>query len=238
MNKSIIYYRCRRFQCVDCGKTFIESNPFSSHKQRISNATILVVLKDCKRLNYTFSSIAEKNHISPSSVINIFDQYVDMKPGHLPRVLSIDEFYLGKTWKNKFSCIFIDIYPSRKKYDLYSYMQYIDKEDFKNVQYVSIDMNATYRDFAYHHFKNVIVMVDSFHVVKNINDALKNLRIHIMYKYDKDSIEYYLLMMRKGDIEDNLPKFNKKIGYTINKPQILSLILDIDPLLKKGKKII
>ena len=123
MNKSIIYYRCRRFQCVDCGKTFVESNPFSSHKQRISNATILIVLKDCKRLNYTFSSIAEKNHISLSSVINIFDQYVDMKPGHLPRVLSIDEFYLGKTWKNKFACIFIDwesaqiidIYPSRKK---------------------------------------------------------------------------------------------------------------------------
>ena len=248
MNKSVIYYRCRRFKCIDCGKTFVESNPFSSRKQRISNATILVVLKDCKRLNYTFSSIAEKNHISPSTVINIFDQYVDMKPAHLPRVLSIDEFYLG-TFKNKFACIFIDwesaqiidIYPSRKKYDLYSYMQYIDKKDFENVQYVSIDMNTTYRDFAYHHFKNIVVMVDSFHVVKNINDALKNLRIHIMYKYDKDSVEYYLLkhwyyllMMRKGDIEDNLPKFNKKIGYMINKPQILSLILDIDPLLKKA----
>ena len=145
MNKSVIYYRCRRFKCIDCGKTFVESNPFSSRKQRISNATILVVLKDCKRLNYTFSSIAEKNHISPSTVINIFDQYVDMKPAHLPRVLSIDEFYLG-TFKNKFACIFIDwesaqiidIYPSRKKYDLYSYMQYIDKKDFENVQYLSL----------------------------------------------------------------------------------------------------
>lgn len=89
-------------------------------------------------------------------------------------------------------------------------------------------MNTTYRDFAYHHFKN-------------INEALKNLRIHIMYKFDKNSLEYYLLkhwhfliMMRKGDIEDNLPKFNKKIGYMINKPQILSLILDIDPVLKKA----
>lgn len=249
MNKTVIVYRCRRLKCVDCGKTFIETNPFALQKQRISNATILVVLKDCKRLNYTFSSIAEKNHISPSSVVNIFDQYVDMKPGHLPRVLSIDEFYLGKTWKNKFACIFIDwetaqiidIYPSRKKYDLYSYMQYINKKEFNNVQYVSIDMNTTYKDFAYHHFKNATVMVNSFHVVKNINEAIKNLRIHIMYKFDKNSLEYYLLkhwhyliMMRKGDIEDNLPKFNKKIGYMINKPQILALILDIDPVLKKA----
>ena len=182
MNKTFIHYRCRRLKCVDCGKTFVENNPFTQHKQRISNAAILVVLKNCKRLNYTF-----------------------------------DEFYLGKTWKNKFACIFIDwqtaqiidIYPNRKKYDLYSYMQYINKEEFSNVQYVSIDMNPTYREFAYHHFKNVTVMVDSFHVVKNINDALKNLRIHVMYKFDRDSIEYYLLkqwnsliMMRKGDIED------------------------------------
>lgn len=249
MNKTVIHYRARRLKCVDCGKTFIEKNPFSQQKQRISIATIMQVLKDCKRLNYTFSSIAEKNHISPSSVISIFDQYVDIKSGHLPKVLSIDEFYLGKSWKNKFACIFIDwktsqiidIYPSRKKYDLYSYMQYINKNEFKNVKYVSIDMNTTYRELAYHHFKDITVMVDSFHVVKNINEALKNLRIHVMYQFDRDSLEYYLLkhwhfllMMRKGDIEDNQPKFNKRIGYMLNKPQILELILNIDPVLKKA----
>lgn len=80
------------------------------------------VLKDCKRLNYTFTSIAEKNHISTSSAVNIFDQYVSMTPGSLPRVLSIDEFYLGRTWNSRFACIFIDwetgqivdIFPSRK----------------------------------------------------------------------------------------------------------------------------
>lgn len=54
-------------------------------------------------------------------------------------------------------------------------------------------MKPIYRDFAYHHFKNVIVIVNSFHVSKNINYALKNLRIHDMYKYDKESFEYYLL---------------------------------------------
>ncbi len=119
----------------------------------------------------------------------------------------------------------------------------INKNEFNNVKYVSIDMNTTYRDFAYHHFKNCIVMVDSFHVVKNINEALKNLRIHVMYKQDKDSVNYYLLkhwnhllMKRKGDIEDNIPQYNKKIGYAINKPQILELMLKIDPILKQAYK--
>lgn len=246
-NSCIINYRCRRLKCNDCYITFIEDNPFSASRQRISNATIIQVLKDCKKINYTFASIAEKNNLSPSSVVNIFDQYVDISSGRLPYVLSIDEFYLGKTWKNKFACVFIDwqkkkiidIYPSRKKHKLHSYMQYIPKYQFNHVRFVSIDMNPTYRDFAHHFFKNCIVMVDSFHVIKNINEALKNLRIHIMYKQEKDSVEYYLLkhwnyllMKRNGDIEDNEAKYNRKIGYSLNKPQILELILDIDPVLK------
>lgn len=125
------------------------TNPFGDTRQRVSSATILQVLKDCKRLNYTFSSIAEKNHISSTTVTNNFDQYVDMKPGALPRVLSIDEFYLGKSRKSKFACIFIDwekgtivdIYPRRKKYRLYSHMQYVKTTEFDNIQYVSIDIN-------------------------------------------------------------------------------------------------
>lgn len=248
-SKCLIIYNCRRLQCNDCKKTFDEDNPFTDQRDKISNATIVQVLKDFKRCNYTFTSIAEKNHISISSAVNIFDQYVDMQPGVLPRVLSIDEFFLGRTFKEKFACVFInwetgqiiDIYPSRKKEKLYSYMQYVNKEQFDNVQYVSIDMNPTYRNFAHHFMKKSIVMVDSFHVVKNINDALNNLRISVMSKYKSDTVEYYLLkhwnkllMQRKGNIEDNEPKYNKKIGYTLNKPQILELILNIDPTLKKA----
>lgn len=80
------------------------------------------MLKDSKRINYTFSSIAEKNFISVSSVVNIFDQYVDIKLDLLPKVLSVDKFYLSNTFANKFAYIFInwetgliiDIYLSRK----------------------------------------------------------------------------------------------------------------------------
>lgn len=74
----------------------------------ISDAEDFQCYKDCKGLNSTFISIGEKNHISISSVVNIFDQFVSMNPKMLPRVLSIDEFYLEKTWSNKFVSIFID----------------------------------------------------------------------------------------------------------------------------------
>lgn len=62
-----------------------------------------------------------------------------------------------------------------------------------------------------------------------------------MKKYDKNSVGYYLLknwssllMMRKGNISDNIPRYNKKIVYAVNKPQILELILQLDPTLKKA----
>lgn len=69
-------------------------------------------------------------------------------------------------------------------------MQYVPKNEFNNVQYVSIDMNPIYREFAYHHFKKCTDMLDGFHVIKNINVPLKNLRIHVMYKQDKNRAEY------------------------------------------------
>ena len=168
-NKCVIIYRCRRYICKDCSKTFQEDNPFTVSFSKISNATIMQVLKDLKRTNYTFSSVAEKNNVSVSTVVNIFDQYVDMQPGHLSRVLSIDEFYLGNGFRDKFACVFInwetgriiDVYPSRKKQKLYSYTQYMNKKEFDGVEYVSIDMNTTYRDYAHHFFKNCTIMVDS-----------------------------------------------------------------------------
>lgn len=151
--------------CKDCHKSFQEDNPFTDSRSKVSNATIMQVLKDLKRCNYTFTSVAEKNNISASTVINIFDQFVDMQPGHLPAVLSIDEFYLDGTFDDKFACVFInwetgriiDIYPSRRKYKLYSYTQYMNKDEFSDVKYVSIDMNKTYKDYALHFFKNVLL---------------------------------------------------------------------------------
>lgn len=46
--KMTIHYRSRRLICKDCGKTFTESNPFASPKQRISHDTVMQILKDCK----------------------------------------------------------------------------------------------------------------------------------------------------------------------------------------------
>ena len=56
-----------------------------------------------------------------------------------------------------------------------------------------------------------------------------------MKRYDKDTVEYYLLknfnfllMMDSSKVYENKAKHNKKLQRYINYPQLLELILNID----------
>ena len=120
-------------------------------------------------------------------------------------------------------------------------MQYIPKNEFNNDQYISIDMIPTYREFAYHHFKKYTVMLDSFHIIKNINDALNKIRCKVMnrYKDNKKSDEYYLLkykhhllFMDSLKISDNHIKYNHHFKYKLSQNALLEKILNIDNELK------
>ena len=85
--------------------------------------------------------------------------------------------------------------------------------------------------------KKAVICVDSFHVIKQLNDSLSKLRIRIMKRYNTDSIEYYLLKHWKNLLLDrtinldNKAKFNKKLDRYINHRQLLDMILSIDPQL-------
>lgn len=85
------------------------------------------------------------------------------------------------------------------------------------------------------------LVCDSFHVIKNINNILKKERIKVMKRYDKDTVEYYLLknfnfllMMDSSKVYENKAKHNKKLQRYINYPQLLELILNIDKNLKEA----
>ena len=126
----------------------------------------------------------------------------------LPEVICIDEFYTSKKRQFKYACVFLDfiskkiiyIYPSRRKDRLTSELSFIPKNERLNVKYVVIDMWDTYRDLASIYFPNCKIAVDSFHVIRHLNDAIDSIRIKIMKKYDKrtnklvqNDIYYYML---------------------------------------------
>lgn len=242
--KCVLVYRVRRYVCKGCLKTFDEKNPFVVKNKRLSIFSDIQILNDLKDPHQTFKAIANRHYTSSTNVINIFDRHVQMSRKPLSTVVCIDEFHLGKHGvAGKYACVFldflkneiIDVLPSRKKYYLQHYFQLVPQNELDRVRFVSIDMWTPYRDIAQVTFKNAIICVDSFHVVWNINNALRRVRIRIMNSYDKHSREYYLLkkfnflLMKNGnDILINQPKFNHRLDRYINYPGLLKLILEID----------
>ena len=188
LDPCILNYQARRYICSDCGITFYEDNPFSNQGVNISNLTILNVLKELKEPNATFSSVAKHHHISVTQTQEIFDRFVQISRQPLSKVLCMDEVYTQTSRKNKYSCLILDfltnrlldIVYDRKKYSLLNYFERIPKEERNRVEFVIIDMYETYRTVVYRRLPNAKIAVDSFHVIKNFNQAVRNVRIRIM----------------------------------------------------------
>ena len=83
----------RRYRCLECGKTFVENNNLAPKKSRVSYETIYTVLEAAKEWNATWKNIGKRGHVSDETAINIFDRYVNLPRGKMPKVLSIDECY-------------------------------------------------------------------------------------------------------------------------------------------------
>ncbi|WP_102266732.1 ISL3 family transposase [Massilicoli timonensis] len=243
-----IVYNQRRYFCPSCKKSFIEDSPFVHIGKRISKYTVLRIMKELKNPRMTFSMVASNCHVSVSSVMRVFDEYVGIPTRPLPTILCIDEVYTVKYTQKVYACVLVDfqsneiydLLPSRKKHDLANHFTKIDKKYRDQVLYVSIDMWEPYRDIARLYFKNAKVCVDNFHVVKLINYAFTKVRIQVMRQYDVDSDEYYLLKkfswllnMKYDDIDlHRRIHIHKNISYFFSKDvlaiDILNFLLNCD----------
>ena len=121
----------------------------------------------------------------------------------------------------------------------------LSKLDSNNVEYIIIDMWDTYRDLAEILFKNAKIAVDSFHVIKHLNEAMINIRLRIMRKYEKNtkslySNDMYYYMLKKfhyffvkefDDIYDGLIEI-RKMKTKWDKYEIRKYLLSINSDLK------
>ena len=192
--------------------------------------------------NATVDSVAKTCLISSTTVQNIFDKYVNINRKPLPYILSIDECYNCNLFSDPYSCILfdflnkkiLDIIEDRSKNNLIRYFNKIKKEERNNVKYVCIDMYETYRDIAIHFFPAALICIDSFHVIKNLNDALDKVRRRVMNSYDTKTYEYYLLkkyhdLLFSEAIEYDEKQKIKKARKWMNKMQIVQEMINIHP---------
>lgn len=203
--KCVLRYHARRYRCPICGRTYYEKNPFVFGAMKISTLTVQNILKDLKEFNETFTSVARRYNISPTSVASIFDSHVSMPRLKLPEYMSWDECYAfhSLSEKSKYVCMFldyttgnpVDILPSRQKEYLIKYLRKIPREERMNVKMISTDMYEVYRSVIKELFPHAKQSVDHYHLSQELHRKVDRVRLRIMkhYSMNKGSDEYYLL---------------------------------------------
>lgn len=247
--------------------------------KNMSALMIIDILNELKYTNHSIHEIAENHLISDRTVINIFDSRVSYTHGIPTSYMCIDEkcFEHGKT---KFMLVIMDF----KTNTLLEWLRYIrdnyivppadssmdtssayNQGDKRKVilKAFCIDMNQTYYDSINSIFPYVPIAVDSFHVIKNINEALNRERIKVMNRYynntaiyndngelldeeasdEKQPFEYRLLkkywklfLITKDPYTatpDQKP-YNKILGRYADAKDILDYCLKIDPILQRA----
>lgn len=244
-----IIYKQRRYYCPCCHSTHLEHNPWADSRSSISHMTKIHVMKYLKGQEANFSSTAKHFNLPISTIINIFDELGHMNRLSFPKVLSIDEFYAMRKSKEKYAVVLldfqsmqiVDVFLGRTKKKWNNYLQLIPKREMNNVEYIITDMFETYRSVQRSYFPKAKLCVDSFHIIKNINELVKKQRIKVMNSYEPNSVEYYLLkkfdwliMKDSANIHETKGKYNRKLKRYINYQGLLEMILTIDPLLKEA----
>lgn len=281
----------KQYVCQLCHKTFMERNPLVYDAfPGITSLSVLSVLEELQNTNHSFTEIAKSHYVYPKLIKSIFDAFVDFDLGKPTNAICIDEkcYVHGDT---KFAlCILdfntnklIDLCKDRKKVTLLNWLRkvrdaYVKPPEDKSldtssgnnqgaartleIKYFCIDMSQYYYDAIKQVFPYAIVAVDSFHVIRNVMDALQEVRIKVLNKYyskekcfnqntgellpeeisdTKQSIEYRVIKKYRNllflnrdliRIPAEQKKYNILISQYADSVDVLDYVLAIDDTLR------
>lgn len=246
--KCTVLYKQKRYYCPLCQSSFIEPNTLVNKHQKKSLASVYHVMELLKSPHMTFKKVGELLQLSTTTILDIFVGHCPDTKKTLPRVLCIDEVYLGRNATKKYVALLMnfesmeimDVIYGRSKAALHSYFQRISLEEREKVEFLSTDMYEGFRFLQQNYLKRVKVCVDPFHVIQLILKMFDKQIMKIMNQFEKDSIEYYLLKNKRDLLLKNAYRVdwsyrshNRKLGYSVSNFKLRELLLEINPLLKE-----
>ena len=200
----------KSYRCSDCGNLIRMDYP--SLHGRMTARLVEAIQQDA--LRHTFSDTARRFHTTTTTVKALFEEYADAKlaarPLLAPAVLGIDEVHLEDSYRGVFVAIDKNeghVLEFTEKRTFASVAETLSSmESPENLQLVTIDMWRPYRDAVRRVFgDDMPVVVDHFHVIKNLTKALDSVRSQICKQIkDKDrralKRNRYLLLRNNEDL--------------------------------------
>lgn len=240
----------QRFVCKACEKSFTAKTPIVKENCFISENTIAqVVIKSAEA--QPLLSIGRDCSVSPNTVQRVINELAKAyKPHHqaLPKHLSFDEFKYAKgrmafEYINVITGDILDILEERTSRAIKDHFitNYCLK-DRKQVETVTIDMNAGYANVIKELFPQAEIIIDRFHLVQLINRAMNKCRIFIMNtfntsngedqkKYRRLKTYWKLLLKKESELSHTEYKYYKMFGLRLE-VNIVKEMLDYAPELK------
>ena len=177
----------RRFKCGRCVKPFSEHLPFVEFGTSFTKRYEKYVYDQCNERSFT--AVEKQEKISDTVIAKIYESYasVRIQPRGRPtaiRVLGIDEISMKKGHRD-FVCVITDIdrkrvvevLENRLKSTVVGYLSGLPESVRKSIRYVSIDMWEGYYQAVVEALpKRVKIVIDRFHVMKQLNHALTSCR--------------------------------------------------------------
>lgn len=172
----------QRYKCKHCGSVFFE--PLDSMDKRRQLTNRLIDYIETESIMRSYTEVADSVGLDEKTVRIIFSEYVQRLEQTVPRVfptwLGIDEIHIIGKPRGVLTDIerrlLFDFTKDRTKAVLDPYFESIDMFDRMGVEYVTMDMWKPYKDAVYRFFPNALVIVDKYHVVKELNIIMDKMR--------------------------------------------------------------
>lgn len=176
-----ILVKGRSYICKTCGETVRVDYP-SLHKQ-MTQRLAEHIMRDTFREG-TFTEVAKKYHVSTSTAKELFEERGRERWAEYrlitPTVLGIDEVHLNNAYYGVFVRVdkqnggIIELSEKRTKQAIIDVLERMDQPE--NLKFVTIDMWRPYADAVHSVFPEVPVVVDHFHVIKELTRSLDSVR--------------------------------------------------------------
>lgn len=242
--KSLLILHKQRFLCKHCNKTFIaETNLVDRYRNISNNSELQIRLELMKKQSE--KDIANKTNVSVCTIdriLNKISSHTVLRHSSLPTYMNWDEFKATKNTKGKMAFIItdnesrniFDILDSRKSRDLEKYFRRFPKNERNKVKLISMDFYTGYIYLAKKLFRNADIVIDRFHIVTQIYNALNITRVSLCKKdnpnYNKLK-DYWKLILKNENELSNEKKYSRHFKKEVSQCEIVTYLTNTNKCL-------
>lgn len=225
--KCFIRFHHRRFYCEQCNKTFMERLSWVDEYERYTSRYAEWVGKAGKEIDVkSVAELIEENYKVVERIVYYRNRQLILPPfWEFPETFGIDEFAYKKG-KKDYGVIIASkgkiwhVLPSRKEDKLRDFFSKIRSSVREKVLRVSMDMWATFINLIKEFFPNASIVLDRFHVMKQLNKAVdkirKSIQKHLSKEQKKELKGLRWAILRNADklSEDEKPILKKAFSFS------------------------